>query len=130
MGYNSKRPHRVPLLTAKNMKSEAAGTQAHKSWTAEDWKNIWSSESPFLLRHADGRVRIWRQQHEFIDPTCLVSTVRVGDLGPTVGGMFPRLTLGPLTQIIYGLKAAAYQTVVADHVASFMARIYAIATLQ
>uniref|UniRef100_A0A6Q2ZJ84 SLIT-ROBO Rho GTPase-activating protein 1 n=1 Tax=Esox lucius TaxID=8010 RepID=A0A6Q2ZJ84_ESOLU len=50
MGYNSRRPHRVPL--------------------------IWSDESRFLLRHSDGRVRIWRKQNENMDPSCLVTTVQ------------------------------------------------------
>ncbi len=61
MGYSSRRPHRVPLLSAKNRKQRIQFTQAHKNWTIEDWKNVaWSDESWFLLRHSDGRVRIWR----------------------------------------------------------------------
>jgi len=33
--------------------------------TVENWKNVaWSDESQFLLRHLDGRVRIWDKQHE------------------------------------------------------------------
>ncbi len=47
--------------------------------TIEDWKNVaWSDESRFLLRHSDGRVRIWRKEHESMDPSCLVSTVQAG----------------------------------------------------
>jgi len=38
--------------------------RAHQNWTVEDWKNVaWSDESRFLLRHSDGRVRIWRKQN-------------------------------------------------------------------
>ncbi len=62
MGY-SRRPHRVPLLSAKNRKPRLQITQDHQSWTIEDWKNAgWSDESRFLLRHSDGRVRIWRKK--------------------------------------------------------------------
>ena len=65
MGYSSRRPHRVPLLSAKNRKLRLRFTQAHQNWTIEDWKNVaWSDESGFLLPHSDGRVRIWRQQHK------------------------------------------------------------------
>ncbi len=53
MGYSSRRPHQVPLLSAKNRKRRLQFTQAHQNWTIEDWKNI-----AFLLRHSDGRVRI------------------------------------------------------------------------
>ncbi len=58
MGYSSRRPHRVPLLSAKNRKRRLKFAQAHQNWTIEDWKNVaWSDESRFLLRHSDGRVR-------------------------------------------------------------------------
>ncbi len=62
MGSSSRRPHRVPLLSDKNRKLRLQFTQAHQNWTIEDWKNVaWSDESRFLLRHSDGRVRIWRK---------------------------------------------------------------------
>ncbi len=80
MGYSSRRPHRVPLLSAKNRKPRLQFTQAHQNWTIEDWKNVaGSDESRFLLRHSDGRVRIWRKEHESMDPSCFVSTVQAGD---------------------------------------------------
>ncbi len=59
MDYSSRRPHRVPLLSAKNRKRRLQFTQAHQNDKTEDWKNVaWSDESLFLLRHSDGRVRI------------------------------------------------------------------------
>ncbi len=46
MGYSSRRPHRVPLLSAKNRKRRLQFTQDHQNWTIEDWKNVaWSDES-------------------------------------------------------------------------------------
>ncbi len=76
MRYSSRRPHRVPLLSAKNRKQRLQFTQAQQDWTIEDWKNVvWSDESRFLLRHSDGRVRIWRKEHESMDPAFLVSTI-------------------------------------------------------
>ncbi len=51
----------------------------HQNCTMEDWKNVaWSDESRFLLRHSDGRVRIWHKENESMDPSCLVSTVQAG----------------------------------------------------
>ncbi len=38
MGYSSRRPHRVPLRSAKNRKRRLQFTQAHQNWTIEDWK--------------------------------------------------------------------------------------------
>ncbi len=46
MGYSSRRPHRVLVLSAKNRKLRLQFTQAHQNWTIEDCKNVaWSDES-------------------------------------------------------------------------------------
>ncbi len=69
MGFSSRRSHRVPVLSAKNKKRRLQFAQAHQNWTIKDWKNVaWSDESRFLLQHSDGRVRIWRKEHESMDP--------------------------------------------------------------
>ncbi len=54
IGYSSRRPHRVLLLSAKNRKWRQQFAQIHQNWTIEDWKNVaWSDEwSRFLLRHS------------------------------------------------------------------------------
>uniref|UniRef100_A0A673H0H9 Transposase Tc1-like domain-containing protein n=1 Tax=Sinocyclocheilus rhinocerous TaxID=307959 RepID=A0A673H0H9_9TELE len=125
MGYSSRRPHRVPLLSAKNRKQRLQFAQAHQNWTIEDWKSIaWSDESRFLLRHSDGRVRIWRKEHESMDPSCLVSTVQAGGGGVMVWGIFSWHTLGPLVPIEHHLNATAYLSIVADHVHPFMTTVY------
>ncbi len=103
MSYSSRRPHQVLLLSAKNRKRRLQFTQAHQNWTIEDWKNIAWSESRFLLRHSDGRVRIWHKKHENMDPSCLVSTVQAAG-GVMVWGVFSWHTLGPLVPIEHCLK--------------------------
>ncbi len=106
MGYSSRRPHRVPLLSAKNRKWRLQFAQAH-------WKNIaWSDESWFLLRHSDGRVRIWRKEYESMDPSCLVSTVQADGGGVMVWGIFYWHTLGPLAPIEHNLNATAFLSIV------------------
>ncbi len=125
MGYSSRRPHRVPLLSSKNRKRRLQFAQAHQNWTIEDWKNYArSDESRFLLRHSDGRVRIWRKVHESMNPSCLVSTVQAGGGGVIVLGIFSWHTLGPLVQIEHHLNATAYLSIVADHVHPFMTTVY------
>ncbi len=48
MGYSSRRPHWVPLLSDKNRKRRLQFAQAHQNWTREDWKNVaWSDKSDF-----------------------------------------------------------------------------------
>ncbi len=125
MDYSSRRPHRVPLLSAKNRKRRLQFAQAHQNWTIEDCKNVaWSDESWFLLRHSDGRVRIWRKEHESMDPSCLVSTVQAGGRGVVVWGIFSWHTLCPLVPIEHRLNATDYLSIVADHVHPFMTTVY------
>ncbi len=124
MGYSSRRPHRVPLMSAKNRKRRLQFTQTHQHWTIEDWKKVaWSDESRFLLRHSDGRVRIWHKEHESMDPSCLVSTVQAGG-GVMVWGIFSWHTLGPLVPIEHCLNATAYLSIVGDCVHPFMITVY------
>ncbi len=107
--YSSRRPHRVPILSAKNRKRRLQFTQAQQNWTIEDCKNVaWSDESRFLLRHSDGRVRIWRKEQESMDPSCLVSTVQAGGGGVMMWGIFSWLTLAPLVPIEHCLNATAW----------------------
>ena len=69
MGYNRRRSHRVPLISTTNRKKRLQFARA-QNWTVEDWKNVpWSDESRFLLRHSNGRVRIWRKQKENMYPS-------------------------------------------------------------
>ncbi len=108
-GYSSRRPHRVPLLSAKNRKRRLQFTQA--------------DESRFLLRHSDGRVRIWGKEQERIHPSCLVSIVQAGG-GVIVWGIFSWHTLGTLVPIEHYLNATVYLSIVADHVHHFMTTVY------
>ncbi len=124
MGSSSRRPHRVPLLTAKNRKRRIQFTQTHQNRTIEDWKNVaWSDESQFLLRLSDGRVRIRHKEHESIDPSCLVSMVQAAGGGVFVCGVFSWYTLDPLVPIEYCLNATVYLSIV-DHVHPFMTTVY------
>ncbi len=122
-GFSSRRPHRVPLLSAKNRKLRLQFARAHQNWTIEDLKNVvWSDESRFLLRHSDGRVRIWCEQHDSMDPSCLVSTVQAAGV-VMVWGIFSWHTLGPLVPTEHRLNATAYLSIVADHVHPFMTTV-------
>ncbi len=82
------------------------------------------TESRFLLRHSDGRVRIWRKEHESMDPSCLVSMVQAGGGGVIVWGIFSWHTLGPLVPVEHRLNTTVYLSIVADHVHPFMTTVY------
>ncbi len=125
MDYSNRRPHRVPLLSAKNRKRRIQFAQAHQNWTIEDWKNVvWSDESRFLLWLSDGRVRIWCKEHEIKDPSCLFSMVQAAGGGVMVWGIFSWHTLSPLVPIKHRLNATAYLSIVTEHVDPFMTTVY------
>ncbi len=125
MGCSSRRPHGVPLLSDKNGKWRLQVAQAHQTWTIEDWKNAaWSDEFWFLLQHSDDWVRIWRKEHESMDPSCLVSSVQAGGGGVMVWGIISWNTLGPLVPIEHRFNATAYLSIVGDHVHPFMTTVY------
>ncbi len=98
LGYSSRRPHRVLLLSAKNRKWRLQF--AHQNWRIEDCKNVaWSDESWFLLRHSDSRVRILRKERENMDSSGLVSADQAVGGGVMVRGIFFWCTLDPLVPI-------------------------------
>ncbi len=66
------------------------------------------TESRYLLRHSDGRVRICRKEHESMDPSCIVSTVQASGGGVMVWGIFSWHTLSPLVPITDLLYTTAY----------------------
>ncbi|GFV58510.1 HTH_Tnp_Tc3_2 domain-containing protein [Trichonephila clavipes] len=77
MGFVSHRPLRVPLLNARLRAARLAWAREHRDWSVEDWKRVaWSDESQFRLLNADGRLIIWGQVHEAMDPACQVGTVQ------------------------------------------------------
>ncbi len=71
----------------------------------------------------DGRVRIWRIEHEIMDPSSLVSTVQADGGGVMVWGVFSWYTLGLLVPIEHRLNATSYLSIVADHVHPFMTTV-------
>ncbi|GBM80330.1 hypothetical protein AVEN_132895-1 [Araneus ventricosus] len=61
MGFQSRRPTHVLLLTARHKALRLAWASQHHHWTVDDV--AWSDESRFQLFRADGLVRVWGQSH-------------------------------------------------------------------
>ncbi|GFW83792.1 transposable element Tcb2 transposase [Trichonephila clavipes] len=65
MGFESRRPTRLPLLNARHRAAHLAWTRDHSDWSAEDWKRVtWREEFGFSLLNTDWKLRLWRQVHE------------------------------------------------------------------
>ncbi|GBL80854.1 hypothetical protein AVEN_26277-1 [Araneus ventricosus] len=64
MGSQSRRPIRVPLLTARHKALLLSGARQHYHWTVDDWKQVaWSDESRFQLYQTDAHVGVSRRHH-------------------------------------------------------------------
>ncbi|GFU75714.1 uncharacterized protein TNCV_1651741 [Trichonephila clavipes] len=63
--------HSCTLVDCTTQSFTRAWARQHRHWTVDDWKHVaWSDEFRFQLNRADGRVRVWRQPHGSMDPTC------------------------------------------------------------
>uniref|UniRef100_A0A3Q2D6V6 Tc1-like transposase DDE domain-containing protein n=1 Tax=Cyprinodon variegatus TaxID=28743 RepID=A0A3Q2D6V6_CYPVA len=125
MGYSGRRPHRTPILSANNRRLRLQFAQAHRSWSVGEWKNVaWSSETRFQLQRSNGRVKIWHEQEESLDPSPLGTQAQPAAMGLTVWGIFSWHKLGSLVSIDDSLNAADYLRLVADHVLPFMTTVY------
>nr|KAF6387327.1 hypothetical protein mMyoMyo1_007836 [Myotis myotis] len=85
---------------------------------------MWSDESRFQLHHSDGRVRIWRKQHESMHPTCMSTALQAGGGSVMVWGMFSWHDLGPLIRVEQHLKSTTYLSIVAVQVHPIMLMAY------
>lgn len=89
----------------------------------DSWRQInatWSDEAQFLLRLIESVFRIWHQELESMNSTCLVSTLQAGGGGVMVWGMCSWYDLGFLIPIKHRLNAAVYVSTVHP----FLATIY------
>ena len=121
LGYGSRRPTRVPLLTPRHRTIRRAFATNHHGWTLQQWRNvIWSDESRYQLFHADGRHRVWRTPHEAMDPACQVGTVQAGGLSVMVWGAFSWHGMGPLVVLDATLTGQRYLQLLGDHLHPFV----------
>ncbi|GFV64101.1 putative DD41D transposase [Trichonephila clavipes] len=93
----NRRPTHVPLLTVPYKVLHLAWARQHGRWTVDDWNHVaWSDKSRIQLNRADGRVRVWRQPQESMDPTCQQGTVQAGGSLMMVWGVCSCRDMGPL----------------------------------
>lgn len=127
MGCNSRRQLQVPLLSAKiweliwdcSRRRLTKKLDTQKLERAQPGQMGLHLHLCWLLKHTDGRVRIWHKDHEAMNPPRLVSTVRgwVAVVWETQDWR----TSGLLIPINNLSNATAYLRTAADHEHCFMA---------
>lgn len=119
MGYGSRRPTRLSLLTPRYWTQCLTWACTHSNWTLEDWQHVaWFDESHYQLLQSDGRVRVWCRPHETMDPNCQQGTVRAGSGSIFEWGVFTWHGLGPLVLINTPLISNCFVALMDDHLQS------------
>ncbi|GFU37609.1 HTH_Tnp_Tc3_2 domain-containing protein [Trichonephila clavipes] len=88
MGFRSRRPTPVPLLTARHKDLRLTWARQHRHCTVDDWKHVtWSDESLFQLNLADGygdnlmnpwTVHVSKRLFKLVEALCWYGTCAVG----------------------------------------------------
>lgn len=104
----ARRPIKRPFLTRRHRDARYQWSAVHRTWNIRSWRRIhWSDESRFLLRHTDGRARVWRHRKTAYSEQNIVGTTAFGGGGVTVWGCFSydcKLDLYVLNGNMTGLK--------------------------
>ena len=97
LGYKSCRSAKKPLISEKNRKKRLEFYKAHKNFSVQDWgRIIWTDESRFKLFNPDGKLRVWRESNQRLNPDCIVKTVQGCGGSVLIWGCFYGDKLGPL----------------------------------
>ncbi|GFT18132.1 transposable element Tc1 transposase [Trichonephila clavipes] len=108
-----------PLLVNRTLR--LAWACQHRHWTVDYWKNVaWSDKSSFQLNRADGCLWVWRQPHEFMDPTCQQGTVQAGGGSAKVWGVWSWPDMGPPIRLNTTMTGDRYVRILCDHLHLFM----------
>lgn len=77
--FGSRRLTRVPLSTVRHKALRLTWGHQRFHWTVYERKHIpWSDKSRCQLYRVDGCVRLWRQPHESLHPSCQQRTIHIG----------------------------------------------------
>ncbi|GFV67797.1 transposable element Tc1 transposase [Trichonephila clavipes] len=121
MGFGRHRNARVPLRNARHRIVCLTWTIEHRDWNVENWKRVaWRNESRFRLLNSDGRLRIWHQALEAMNPACPVRTIQGCGDSIIVWGICSWPCLGSLVRVPTSLIAIRYVELVGDHLHPFL----------
>ena len=119
-GIVSRMPSRKFRLLPRHRQARLTWAQAHRRWNFRQWNAvIFSDESRFLLEHHDGRMRVYRRQHERFHPECIS---KASDRrGVMVWGAISATGRSQLVSIRGNLTAQRYITdVLQPHLVTFL----------
>ena len=99
-----------PIFTPFHLRQCLEWTRRHVRWNQRRWNNVvFSDQSRFTLRFADGRVRVWRRPRERYAQCCVQDVDRFGGGSVMVWGSFCFHGRSRLIVVQGNLTAAHYR---------------------
>ena len=107
-GVKARRPIKRPQLTPRHKRARFDWACDHLHWNIRSWRRVhWSDECKFVLRHVDGRMRVWREDDTAYEDRNIVGTTAFGGGSVTVWACFSygcKLDLYVLDGTLTGVK--------------------------
>ncbi|GFU84915.1 transposable element Tcb2 transposase [Trichonephila clavipes] len=105
------------------MRQRVSGTVV-RYVTAATMAGFQDLKSRFQLNQADGSVRVWRQPHESIEPTCQQGTVHAGGGSVMVWGVCSWHDMEPMIRVDTTLTGDRYIIILYDQLQPFMSIVH------
>lgn len=118
----ARRPAMCPILNRRHRTTRLAFAREHVNWTIQDWEKVlFTDESRFSLKGADGRQRVWRRTGERYADCAITERDRFGGGSIMVWG---GIALDGVTDLVVfdrpSVTAHSYiEDVLQDHVVPF-----------
>lgn len=121
-GLRARRPYRGPMLTQRHCQNRLNWARNHLRWRIGQWQHVmFTDESRFNLRHADGRVRVYRRVGERYADACVLRSDRFGGGSVMVWGGIACNRRTALVEVVGNLNAQAYRDdILTPHVLPFI----------
>ena len=104
-----RRPYVGVPLTRNHRHKRLNWARAHRQWTRRQWNQVvFTDESCFNLKFADGRVRVWRRDGERMDPANVIQHDRLGGGSIMVWGGISNCAKTDLVTVQGNLNAVRY----------------------
>ena len=128
----ARRPYTGPILTPRHRRNRNQWARNHLRWTRAMWRRVlFTDESKFRLRGADGRTRVWRRVGERFAQCCVQEVDRWGGGGLMVWGGISYHSRSQLHVFPGRVNGQTYRDqVLAPHVMPFFAANPGVTILQ
>ena len=109
MGFKSRFAVRKPWISPLNRNRWLNFARLHRRRSTQAWSHVvWSDESSFELFGMRNKPRIWRQDGERYNESCIIPTMKYGGSKLLVWGCMSSSGVGPLYRVHGNMNGDQY----------------------